>query len=250
MSRRKCEYSRNEDRLWECGNLELAARFPSPCGNRSVVSTGTTFPQSLSRSAARDRSERLRVVASGHLFNPMMTGATALGPRWPAILVRHLAARCLTRRGPWPGRNGPHGGTPTTAVQRAGWAAPDVAPAHAGAAASPAHVHVRRAVAPLQRGGQVPITPSGRSLGRHGLAARRESPAAFDGRCIPPGCVAPRSHTAGMLPRHALPDGRITCLGATLDFHDGLLGALAGSNSPRRRSAPLTPPPDLPATVH
>ncbi len=63
---------------------------------------------------------------------------------------------------------------------------------------------------------------------RHGravstLAARGESPAAFDRRCIPPGCVAPRSNTAGMLPRRALPDGRITALGATRDFHRGLL---------------------------
>ena len=36
-------------RLWECGNLALCARFPSPCGNRSVVSMGTSFPQSPSR---------------------------------------------------------------------------------------------------------------------------------------------------------------------------------------------------------
>ena len=236
-----------------CGNVGISSwrrDFQVPVGTVLWFPRGRHFhSRCLGRRPAIARSV-YEWSRRGICLNPMMTGATALGPRWPAILVRHLAARCLTRRGPWPGRNGPHGGTPTTAVQRAGWAAPDVAPAHAGAAASPAHVHVRRAVAPLQRGGQVPITPSGRSLGRHGLAARRESPAAFDGRCIPPGCVAPRSHTAGMLPRHALPDGRITCLGATLDFHDGLLGALAGSNSPRRRSAPLTPPPDLPATVH
>ena len=55
------------------------------------------------------------------------------------------------------------------------------------------------------------------------LAARGESPAAFDTRCIPATCVASRSNTAGILPRRALPDGRITCLGATLDFHHGLL---------------------------
>ena len=54
-------------------------------------------------------------------------------------------------------------------------------------------------------------------------AARGESPAAVDRRCIPPGGVAPRSNTAGMLPRHALPIGRITGLGATRDFHHGLL---------------------------
>ena len=86
------------------------------------------------------------------------------------------------------------------------------------------------------------------------LAARGESPAAFDRRCIPPGCVAPRSSTAGILPRRALParyaprgaepraengcstdvfsgDGHITGLGATRDVHHGLLGTEAGKKS-------------------
>jgi predicted RecB family nuclease len=31
-------------RLWECGNLAFWARFPSRCGNRSVVSIETSFP--------------------------------------------------------------------------------------------------------------------------------------------------------------------------------------------------------------
>src|SRR5687767_7755534 len=53
-------------------------------------------------------------------------------------------------------------------------------------------------------------------------AARGESLAAFDGRCIPAGGVAPRSHTAGMLGRRALPAGRLARLGATPDFHHGL----------------------------
>ena len=68
------------------------------------------------------------------------------------------------------------------------------------------------------------------------LAARGEGLAAFDGRCIPappqrgcrvgdpwPGCVASRSHTPGMLGRRALPAGRLARLGATPDFHHGLL---------------------------
>src|ERR687892_1651234 len=55
------------------------------------------------------------------------------------------------------------------------------------------------------------------------LTARGESPAAFGRRCIPSGCVAPRSNTPGILARRALPDGRIAALGATLDFHHGLL---------------------------
>ena len=57
-----------------------------------------------------------------------------------------------------------------------------------------------------------------------GPAVRGESPAAFDRRCIPPAYVASRSNTAGIFPRRALPDRRITGLGATLDFHHGLLG--------------------------
>ena len=57
-----------------------------------------------------------------------------------------------------------------------------------------------------------------------GLAARGESLAAFDGRCIPGGRVAPRSHTPGILGRRALPAGRLARLGATPDFHHGLLG--------------------------
>ena len=58
-----------------------------------------------------------------------------------------------------------------------------------------------------------------------GLAARGESPAAFDRRCIPPACVAPRSNTAGIFLRRAVPDGRITSLGAMPDLHHGLLVA-------------------------
>src|SRR5207249_5208500 len=55
------------------------------------------------------------------------------------------------------------------------------------------------------------------------LTARGETPAAFGRRCIPAGCVAPRSNTPGILARRALPSGRIAALGATLDFHHGLL---------------------------
>ena len=56
------------------------------------------------------------------------------------------------------------------------------------------------------------------------LAARGESLAAFDGRCIPSGCVAPPSNTPGILGRRALLAGRPARLGATPDFHHGLLG--------------------------
>src|ERR1700730_7981173 len=66
--------------------------------------------------------------------------------------------------------------------------------------------------------------PTGQPRGR---AARVESPTAFGQRCIPPGCVAPRSNIPDILTRRALPAGRIAGLGATPDFHHGLLGASA-----------------------
>ena len=69
-----------------------------------------------------------------------------------------------------------------------------------------------------------------------GPAARGESLAAFgapnaaaalgtpfDVRCIPASCVAPRSNTPGIFGRRALPAGRVAALGATADFHHGLL---------------------------
>ena len=66
------------------------------------------------------------------------------------------------------------------------------------------------------------------------LAARGgESPAAFDRRCIPTASVAPRSNTAGMLPRRALSSGRIAGLGATRDFHDGLLATAVAAAADR-----------------
>src|SRR5437762_14161857 len=57
------------------------------------------------------------------------------------------------------------------------------------------------------------------------LAARSESLAAFDERCIPACGVAPPSNTPGILSRRALPAGRLARLGATPDSHHGLLGA-------------------------
>ena len=54
------------------------------------------------------------------------------------------------------------------------------------------------------------------------LAARGETPAAFDGRGILGGGVAPRSNTPGILGRRALPARRLARLGATPGFHHGL----------------------------
>jgi hypothetical protein len=75
-----------------------------------------------------------------------------------------------------------------------------------------------------------------------GLAARGERPAEFGRRCTPSGCVAPSSNTPGIAPhraqnarwgprtlgRRTLPAGPIVALGATPDFHHGLL---AGAQS-------------------
>src|SRR5207247_1590047 len=72
---------------------------------------------------------------------------------------------------------------------------------------------------------QTPASPSaGTAALRPGLAARGESLAAFDERCIPSGGVAPPSNTPGILSRRALPAGRLARLGATPDVHHGLLG--------------------------
>ena len=60
----------------------------------------------------------------------------------------------------------------------------------------------------------------------HGcLTARGKSPSAFGERCIPPRGVAHRSNTPGILAFRALRSGRIVRLGATTDFHHGLLSS-------------------------
>ncbi len=64
------------------------------------------------------------------------------------------------------------------------------------------------------------------------LAARGKSPAAVGQRCIPPDCVARRSNTPGMLAPRALPAGRSATLGATPDFHHGLLGGVEPGSAP------------------
>ena len=62
------------------------------------------------------------------------------------------------------------------------------------------------------------------------LAARGASPAAFDGRCILAGGVAPPSNMPDILGRRALPAGRLARLGATRDLHHGLLVVCATLN--------------------
>ena len=85
------------------------------------------------------------------------------------------------------------------------------------------------------------------------LAARGESPAAFDRRRIPPRGAAPRSNRPTILLRCALPGvprpardalslstgGRLTGLGATRDFHHGLLVSYnSGSRTDSRAGHP------------
>src|SRR5881396_2595032 len=60
-----------------------------------------------------------------------------------------------------------------------------------------------------------------------GLAARGETPPAFGRRCIPADCVAPPSNIPDILGRRALSSGRLAGLGATPDFHHGLLADAA-----------------------
>ena len=62
------------------------------------------------------------------------------------------------------------------------------------------------------------------------LAARGGSPAAFDERRILAIYVAPPSNTGGIFGRRALFARRLTSLGATLDFHHGLLAWSKGRN--------------------
>src|SRR5882762_3973946 len=49
-----------------------------------------------------------------------------------------------------------------------------------------------------------------------------------------PGGVAPRSNTPGILGRRALPSGRLARLGATPDFHHGLLSAVTRGQTRNR----------------
>ena len=78
---------------------------------------------------------------------------------------------------------------------------------------------VRRGASQCARKFCAPVTAA--------LAARGESPAAFDRRCIPPRRVARWSNTPGILPPRALPWAAAALvqrgLGATRDFHHGLL---------------------------
>ena len=77
------------------------------------------------------------------------------------------------------------------------------------------------------------------------LAARGASLAAFDGRWIPAGGVAPRSHTPGMLGRRALPAARLARLGADARLHHRAAAPSLTSLHPpeigRRRKADSDP---------
>src|SRR4029077_11137920 len=74
------------------------------------------------------------------------------------------------------------------------------------------------------------------------LAARGKSLAAFDGRCILAGCVALPSNIPDILGHRALSARRLARLGATPDFHHGLLTKRVGGcvACRGRRSLPAT----------
>src|SRR6266542_1578999 len=76
-------------------------------------------------------------------------------------------------------------------------------------------------------GARVTVPPAEALVGpisyAQALAARGETPAAFGRRCIPADCVAPPSNIPDILGRRALSAGRLAALGATPDFHHGLL---------------------------
>ena len=69
-----------------------------------------------------------------------------------------------------------------------------------------------------------------RMLRRRALAARGASPAAFDGRRIRAGGVAPPSNTFSILGCRALPARRLARLGAARHLHHGLLGRTPSSS--------------------
>src|SRR5436190_21577325 len=115
---------------------------------------------------------------------------------------------------------------------------------------------LRKKIKDLREAGATLLNAAARRAVTTMLAARGETPAAFGRRCIPSGCVAPRSNTPGIAPHRAQDarwgprsalvapfrrgphgadcapwggGGRIAGLGATLDFHHGLLTIRAWS---------------------
>jgi len=75
--------------------------------------------------------------------------------------------------------------------------------------------------------------------GQRGLAARGESRSAFDPRRIPPRGVAQRSNIGHILASRALRSGRIVGLGATTDFHHGLLSPGRGHRQAAHTTRPV-----------
>ena len=84
---------------------------------------------------------------------------------------------------------------------------------------------------------KTPVASSGRIGSKHAIMAGLDRAinagltfcgaqlqCSSDERCILAACVAPPSNAGGILGRRALPARRLTCLGATPDFHHVLLG--------------------------
>ena len=81
----------------------------------------------------------------------------------------------------------------------------------------------RLAAKDVRRDEKVAVSPPRGQTSPRVADTRGERLAAFDGRCIPARGVAPPSNTPGILRRRALRSGRLAGLGATPDFHHGLL---------------------------
>ena len=82
----------------------------------------------------------------------------------------------------------------------------------------------RLMTADRSRPGRSPVMGGhGGQAGETGIvAARGESPSAFDERCLLAACVARPSNTGGIRSRRALSARRLARLGAAPDFHHGL----------------------------
>ena len=182
---------------------------------------------------------------------PPVRRAAALGPRGqgPAVRaaggpleihrerggadVRALRPRSRPRRAPQPAAVRAAGG--------GGAAAPPGALGDLGPRAS----HGARG----RRGGGPPAALARLRAVRALLAARGGSRAAFGGRCIPAGCVAPPSNMPDILGRRALPAGRLARLGATPDFHHGLLAGLLAAATLAAGCSQTAPPARRPPSL-
>src|SRR5262245_19543204 len=87
----------------------------------------------------------------------------------------------------------------------------------------------------INGGASPPDTLSVTFIGHSSLEPISKMGTAFGRRCIPPGCVARRSHMADILPPRALPAGRLAGLGAAPPFLRWVLARGAGGDGAQFR---------------